>query len=349
MPAVRNQPTATLAGGRRTAAPAQGTRTMDEQFYEELLEEISDGVYFVNRRRQIQYWNAGAERITGYSSAEVLGRSCAEGILRHVTATGQQLCRHGCPLGAVMKDGVPRTADIYLHHKDGHRVPVHVRGRALREADGRIVGSVEVFTAQMTNPYAASSLTDRRARIDDSLDPVTGLPPRRLGELELQAHMRAVDEQHASLGVLFVDADHFKSVNDSRGHKVGDEVLRMVAQSMANGLRRGDIPIRWGGEEFLALLPGADLAGVRTTAERIRMLVENSWIQKGPDQVRVTVSVGATMAVPAESADDVVDRADRLMYKSKLSGRNRVTTDSGTLDPRAESPILGMAAPWESE
>jgi diguanylate cyclase (GGDEF)-like protein len=122
----------------------------------------------------------------------------------------------------------------------------------------------------------------------------------------------------------------------------------MVGQSLVNGLRRGDIPVRWGGEEFLALLPGTDEAGLAATAERVRMLVENSWIQKGETQVRVTVSVGATMAVPTESADDLVDRADGLMYSSKRSGRNRVTVDTGVLLSGADPPILGTAIPWET-
>ena len=76
---------------------------MDQDFYRHLLEEIADGVYFVNNDRRITYWNAGAEHITGYTAAEVVGHSCAEGILRHVTKSGTQLCLQGCPLAAVMK------------------------------------------------------------------------------------------------------------------------------------------------------------------------------------------------------------------------------------------------------
>jgi diguanylate cyclase (GGDEF)-like protein len=180
------------------------------------------------------------------------------------------------------------------------------------------------------------------------LDAVTGLAPRRFGELQLKALTQAVAEQSTTLGVLYVDADHFKDVNDTFGHKTGDQVLRMIGQSLVNGLRRGDVPVRWGGEEFLALLPGTDQTGLAATAERVRMLAENSWIQKGEVQVRVTVSVGATMAVPTESGEDLVDRADKLMYASKQGGRNRVTTDTGTLISNAERPILGTAVPWQT-
>jgi diguanylate cyclase (GGDEF)-like protein/PAS domain S-box-containing protein len=317
---------------------------VEKQFYQDLLDQISDGVYFVNRDRQITYWNGGAKRITGYGAEEVLGHSCSEGILRHVNDAGQQLCLNGCPLAAVMKDGRHREAHVYLHHKDGHRVPVNVRGQSLRDPDGKIVGSVEVFSTRVGNPYAGQ----RRVRKDDSLDAVTGLPLRRFGELHLKTLMRAVSERAGTLGVLYIDADHFKDVNDTFGHKTGDEVLRMVGQSLANGLRRGDIPVRWGGEEFLALLPGTDRAGLDAAGERVRMLSENSWIQKGHAQVRVTVSVGATMAKPHETPDDLVDRADTLMYASKRGGRNRVTTDSGELTSEADRPLLGIAVPWET-
>ena len=231
-----------------------------------------------------------------------------------------------------------------MHHKDGHRVPITVRGQAIRSPDGGILGSVEIFNTRGTNPFAAL----RRDRKDDSLDTVTGLAPRRFGELQLKGLTQAVAEQTTTLGVLYLDADHFKDVNDTFGHKTGDEVLRMVGQSIVNGLRRGDIPVRWGGEEFLALLPGTNQAGLRAAAERVRMLVENSWIQKGEVQVRVTISVGATMAIPTETGDDLVDRADGFMYASKEGGRNRVTTDTGALISNADRPILGTAVPWET-
>ena len=106
--------------------------------------------------------------------------------------------------------------------------------------------------------------------------------------------------------------------------------------------------MRWGGEEFLALLPGTDQAGLRAAAERVRMLAENSWIQRGQVQVRVTISVGATMSAPTETGDDLVDRADGLMCASKKGGRNRVTTDAGALISKAERPILGTAVPWQT-
>lgn len=304
---------------------------MEERVYRQILDGIDDGVYVVDRERRITYWNPGAERITGFTADEVQGFSCSEGILRHVSEQGKQLCLGGCPLAAVMRDGSPRRASVYLHHKEGHRVPVTVKGEAMRDDTGEITGSLEFFHVRTSTRFAGEEALDRVG--DLHLDPVTLLGNRRFGEHSL-AHALAALDGGDSLGVLFVDVDRFKDVNDRWGHHTGDRVLRMVGRTLAHGLRSTDIPVRWGGEEFLVLLPGTDEAGLAESAERLRMLVEHSWFDLAPDQVRVTVSIGATLAQHGESADSVVDRADQLMYASKNAGRN-VVTDDGSGSGRA--------------
>lgn len=292
--------------------------------YVDLLEQVSDGVYFVNADRRITYWNAGATRITGYRAEEVLGRRCSEGLLRHVDEEGRVLCGSGCPLVAVAADGQPRSAEVYLHHKDGHRVAVTVHGRPLVDPQDRIVGSAEVFQVRANSPYAD---LERRST-SSSDDPVTGLPLRRMGELYLATLTAAVADGETRLGVAFLDIDRFKSVNDAHGHTVGDRVLRMVGRSMATALRRGDVAVRWGGEEFVALLPGVEGPGLAVAAERIRMLVGSSWLDTSGGRLRVTVSVGATLARVGEAPGQLIERADRLMYQSKRAGGNRVSTDT---------------------
>ena len=110
-----------------------------EDLYRDLVENMHDGIYFVDRERRITYWNKGAERITGYSAAEVVGKSCADNILVHVDALGRQLCKGSCPLVASMADGAPHEAEVYLHHKQGHRLPVWVRTSPLPAADGTVL------------------------------------------------------------------------------------------------------------------------------------------------------------------------------------------------------------------
>ena len=232
---------------------------MIEEVYRTILEQMEDGVYFVDRDRRITYWNAGAERITGYSADDVLLHSCSEGILRHVSEGGYQLCLHGCPLSGVMKDGKAREAQVYLHHKQGHRVPVSVKGSPIRDEGGNIIGSVEVFHRRPSTRFA--QVSERERQEDAYVDPLTDLGNRRFGEGHLEPLVAAVGAGAATLGLVFIDVDHFKQVNDTFGHKVGDAVLRMVGQTLANALRNTDWPVRWGGEEFLTILPGVTEAG----------------------------------------------------------------------------------------
>jgi diguanylate cyclase (GGDEF)-like protein/PAS domain S-box-containing protein len=310
---------------------------VEEHVYRQILERVDEGVYFVDPARRITYWNPAAERITGYAADEVEGRSCADDVLRHVSESGKPLCLTACPLSAVMRDGRLRQANVYLHHKSGHRVPVVVKGQPIVDAEGRVVGSVELFHERASAHVVVDD------PLEAGLDAVTGLVGRRAGQRRLVAASSSVGP-HGALGVLFLDVDRFKAVNDEHGHAVGDRVLRMVGQTLAHGLRPTDLPVRWGGEEFLVLMPGADAGMLATAAERLRMLVESTWLDEPTGRLRVTVSVGATLLRPGEDSSDVVDRADQLMYDAKHAGSNIVVTDSGAeprLAPGSAGPACG--------
>jgi PAS domain S-box-containing protein len=111
-----------------------------------VVDNLSDGIYFVDRRLRILYWNKGAEQITGFSAAEVVGHRCGLSLLNHCDEAGVDVCGKRCPLMATMRDGEQREAHVFLRHKDGHRRPVCVRAAALRDDGGKIVGAVETFT-----------------------------------------------------------------------------------------------------------------------------------------------------------------------------------------------------------
>jgi diguanylate cyclase (GGDEF)-like protein len=129
-------------------------------------------------------------------------------------------------------------------------------------------------------------------------------------------------------GVIFIDIDHFKSVNDTHGHETGDIVLKAVASTIMNALRSFDFVGRWGGEEFLVITPNVDRQALAEVSERLRVLVANSYVLAKDRRISVTVSIGATVACPVDTPKSLVERADRLMYRSKAEGRNKVTLDA---------------------
>ena len=298
--------------------------TDNNDFYRDLLDNLYDGVYFVDRTRTITYWNRGAERIAGYTAEEVVGRGCSDNLLVHVDEHECSLCNGKCPLAFTLGDGKPREKEVYLLHKDGHRVPISVRVAPLRDGAGTITGAVEIFTERTSRSVAA----ERAAEIEKLayLDPLTGLANRRYAEIALSSRHEELQRYGWPFGVIFIDIDDFKKVNDRYGHGTGDDVLKMVARTITHSARSFDVVGRWGGEEFLAVIANVERDELMRTANRFRSLVEQSRLP-GADAVSVTISIGAALARDGEPVAELLKRADRLLYQSKAAGKNRVTAD----------------------
>ncbi|MHB1502230.1 MAG: GGDEF domain-containing protein, partial [Candidatus Dormibacteria bacterium] len=179
-------------------------------------------------------------------------------------------------------------------------------------------------------------------------DSLTGLCNRRFADAQLRDEYARAVRGHVPLGLLMLDLDHFKAVNDTYGHLTGDKVLKAIAAAAASVLRPGDSIARFGGEEFLILLPSADLGNARDVAERIRLVVSGLQL-RAPDLLpTVTVSIGVTSwpEIDAQSEGDLMRMADEALFAAKQAGRNRVAVaglSAGAepaLDDRAQSAPL---------
>jgi diguanylate cyclase (GGDEF)-like protein len=155
-------------------------------------------------------------------------------------------------------------------------------------------------------------------------DPLTGLFNRRHFLECLDAEWSRFQRYYRSVSVLMIDIDHFKSVNDSYGHAVGDEAIKAVAAACLGGKRKSDIVGRIGGEEFAVLLPETSLSRARTVAERIRKRVMSTRIAHNDVQLSATVSIGfAEATVGMSGVDALMCAADQALYQAKAEGRNR--------------------------
>lgn len=293
------------------------------EFYKSLLDNLYDGVYFLDRDRRIVYWNKGAERITGYSGDEVLGHCCRYNILMHMDRDGVSLCKDSCPAARTMDDGNPAEAEVFLHHKDGHRVPVRVRVSPIRDAGGAIVGAVEVFSDNSEKLASMSLIQDLEEKAFQ--DTLTGLPNRRFLEKFICSRLDEMSRYGWEFGLIFLDIDRFKIINDSYGHDVGDEVLRMVARTLTHCSRSFDTVGRWGGEEFVVVVVNVDMEKLQRIAERYRTMIEGSDLTAQEYSLKITVSLGGTLARGNDTLLSLIKRADGLMYRSKQSGRNLLT------------------------
>lgn len=297
----------------------------DIETYLELLDCVYDGIYLLDRNRHIIYWNDGAERLMGFKQSDVLGKTCADKILAHVNDQGEDICRQDCPVTKTMADGNVREMEVFLNHKEGHRVPVQMRVAPLWNANRQIIGAAEILSDNLPN-------FSLKRRIDflqkqSLLDPLTDLDNRRALEMKLRSRIDSLERYGMQFGLLFIDVDHFKDINDRYGHDIGDRILKMIARTLANSLRPFDTIGRWGGEEFVAIIESVDNMTLAAIAERCRFLVEQSRLPEQFGAFNATVSIGAVISQPADDMQTLVQNADRLMYRSKELGRNCVTID----------------------
>ena len=218
-----------------------------------------------------------------------------------------------------------------------YRVKVHLKHRSLHLSLEKTMNDLNLHALQVDRQQRELEAKEKelfeanrllaeanRALLEfASKDSLTGLLNRRKGWDFMNYEEERARRTLKSIGVCLLDLDHFKTVNDTLVHEAGDLVLKTASQCLASTLRAADILIRWGGEEFLAVLPETDREALALVADKIRRSVEvYPWDLK--DGRKITVSVGTTLKLPDDPWDQVVEKADRALYQAKEAGRNRV-------------------------
>jgi diguanylate cyclase (GGDEF)-like protein/PAS domain S-box-containing protein len=299
-------------------------------YYKSLLDNLYDGIYCVDRNKTITYWNKAAGELTGYSEQEALGRISCVQVRVHPEEKDGTPGLDTCLLEQTLGDGQVREVECFILHREGRRIPVSTRVAPILGARGEVEGAIQIF--RENSGRLAVRQTIGRLEALALLDQLTGLPNRRFLERFLDSKIDELHRYEVPFGVLFIDIDHFKDLNDHYGHDAGDRVLWSVSRQMTSILRTSDTIGRWGGEEFLAVILNVNRERLQQVGEKMRSYVERTAIQHESRQLQVTISLGGVMAGPPGRAE--VDRnlllrtADDLMYESKKAGRNRVTVGS---------------------
>jgi diguanylate cyclase (GGDEF)-like protein/PAS domain S-box-containing protein len=288
-----------------------------------IVDQIYEGAYVSDGELCIVYWNKSAAEITGHTDENVVGVTTADKLLSPLDEDGATLARAKYPLSLTLNDGLVRTADLFLRHADGHRVPVTARTVPVRDRRGKIMGGAEIFRDN-TAKVAALEKIEALKKIAWT-DALTQIGNRRYTENWLEANLAKQEHSGNPFGMVFIDVDHFKKFNDNYGHDVGDQVLMMVARTLAHNLKPTDFVGRWGGEEFVVLLSDVDSVQLLADAEKLRRLIMHSTLSSATGPLHVTASMGATLSIKGDTVEKIAQRADKLLYRSKAAGRNRVT------------------------
>lgn len=290
-----------------------------------MLESLYDGFYLIDSDMKVVVWNRGLETLLGYSSKEMLGRTWTDKELCFTDLQGQALADAQLPLQRVLSSGRTVTTSLRARHADAHWKELELQTVPLLDGEQRLYGIaciVRDLSRSGRKPQAF-----RELKLAATRDPLTLLANR--GELETQLVVQLSEQSKVAapepFSLIFIDVDHFKSINDTYGHTVGDKVLVELSRTMQQEMYSGELVARYGGEEFVILCPDTDLDSAVSRAERLRIAVSKMRIVDMPGR-NLTASLGVAQYERGDSVESLLRRADEALYMSKKGGRDRTNS-----------------------
>ncbi len=288
-----------------------------------LMSHLREGICVISSSGEIIDCNEALGAIVGIAPTRLLGR-----ISNHVLP--EPLLEQ---LDVQRLEGSVVDAEAYLENTR-RSVSVSVKPLVEGEAGASLLLCVTDVTDRTNELASVTAVADELQEANEQLielsntDSLTGLGNRRLLHETLANRLL---EEDSSSGLVMVDIDHFKTINDTHGHAAGDAVLIRLAQTMRDTCRDKDLIVRWGGEEFVVLLHDADAQRVQLAAERLRLHIRRLVIELDNGvALQVTASIGAALVRPGQSAESALRLVDRLLYEAKQEGRDRVKASRPT-------------------
>ncbi len=308
-----------------------------------LIETLYDGFYIVDSDLKFAVWNRGAENMFGLGAGEALKETWSRRIGKFVDDAGREIPEREYPLYKVMETGRPASATVNLVRDDNSRESMEILALPLLDHDGSLQGAAEIFrnlAGVKRNPGRYRELQWAATR-----DPLTGVANRGSLQTKLtELHAAWIEKGAASpLSVVFLDIDHFKSINDNYDHSTGDRVLIDLVQLLQDELYSGELLGRYGGEEFVILCPETNIEQAVERAERLRRSVMGMRVTNQP-ALQVTASFGVAEMRSGDSVESLLNRADQALYEAKRTGRNKTCHIAGLGGKAVASESLVPAA-----
>lgn len=298
-------------------------RTADLEEREEVLQSISmaaqDAVIMIDSEGNVTHWNPAAEKMFGYSADETRGKN-----LHSLIAPSRYLDAHHAAFPAFIDSGkgslIGKVTELDARRRNGAEFPIEIS-----------LSSVKLrgkwHAVAIARDITVRRMADEQLKQLASTDALTGAYNRRRFNEALQTEIARAKRYASPLTLILFDIDHFKQVNDTFGHLVGDQVLLKLALLVSGNIRDTDIFARWGGEEFVILATNCDINGIQIFAEKLRKLIEVYPFYKVGN---VTCSFGVAEYRAGDEAESFIKRADMGLYSAKGAGRNRVCYEEGS-------------------
>ena len=301
---------------------AEITLSQSGDFLNTVFESINDPFNIIDRDYRIMKANESYARMRGKTVEQLIGKRCYE-----ILQNRNDVCED-CSVKETFESSRPNAKEKLVSFSGGSHVWIEIFTHPVFDENGNVTSVIE-YTRDVTKRKRAEAerdiLVDKLQYLSRT-DDLTGLLNRRALIEKLEDEVRRTQRYKTHLSILICDIDYFKEINDSYGHDTGDRVLQIVSNLFKESLRSIDIIGRYGGDEFLVILPETSMDAAKEIAERIRSTIDNfRWEREGKEAIRTTLSLGvAEFDIDKETIDDLIKRADNALYMAKGGGRNRV-------------------------
>jgi len=309
-------------------------RSQNHQFnrYKYIIENIKDVIWEIDMDFVFTFVSPNAKDMCGYEAEELVGRKIldffAEDSRSYVMDQVMQRVSKRISGDA---EGIIILHEVQFICKDGLIKWVEASANPKFE-EGRFVGYIgttrditekKEYKGQLSKYIQELKAINAELEKMATTDILTGAYNRRKFEDDLDLIIHKKEKNDIQFSLIFIDIDHFKCVNDLFGHRTGDLVLQRISKLLLENIRTTDRLFRWGGEEFIIILPEANLENAKTVAEKIRDIIQNEdfGIEK-----KITISLGVGESIAGENADQIIGRIDKTLYQAKIQGRNRVVS-----------------------
>jgi diguanylate cyclase (GGDEF)-like protein len=285
-----------------------------------VLNQVQDAVVWLDRDRKVVYWNKAAEQISGREAAAVLGKACFEEPALFVDFAGVNICRDKCPVSMTLKDAPP-CARRLSRHKEGSDAGI-LRIMPVLKGNGRSSAPSKRsrHAPKITLPLGLPEL-EKMGLVESE----TGVPSRQYLEMTLATRLDEFQKYGLSFGLIYVDVDGYGKILEKHGRFNAIKIVRTVARTLHKNIRFFDIVGRWSTEEFLVVLLNIDEGRLDIVANKLRLLVAESYITTETGMLNATVSMGASLVLRYDTVESLVKRGEQLMMHSKWLGKNRVS------------------------
>ncbi len=312
---------------------------LETLFHSRMMESMLDGVVFVDPSCCIIRWNPGAEQLTHMTSTSVVQRKWAPSLLGLRDVEGAIVRDEDCPVAHAIKSGTQSMHRLLFKGRRDSYITIDLHVVPIVTAEGKRCGA----TITIRDASPETNLEERVQSLHEkaSRDPLTGVANRAEFDRHLEESVRQHLAESSPCSLIICDIDHFKKINDNFGHQAGDEVLVNFASQLQRSCRNGDHVARYGGEEFVIICKNCPAPAAFDLAEKLCA----DWggtPRPELDGYTVTSSFGVTELQPGDTAETMLRRADRALYKAKGSGRDRVVQlGTGMEESEEKSPKLG--------